>query len=198
MDTRQVNIGFLLSGGGRSLENLHEVLESCSIEARINLVISSKKSAGGLDRARRLEIPYQVHRCREPGASERIFEELDAAGCHYALLGGWLRKLQVPERWLGRVLNIHPSLLPKHGGKGCYGDHVHRAVLEGAESVTGCTVHFVDDEYDHGAVILQEQVPVLAEDTVESLAGRVFEAEKKAYPRALKMVLSGEATFSAH
>ncbi len=195
MNAARARIGFLLSGGGRSLENLHDVIVQRSIPASIDLVISSRSSAGGIERAQRLGIPHQVHPCREPGASIGIFEALDAADCQYALLGGWLRKLEIPQEWLGRVLNIHPSLLPLHGGTGCYGDHVHRRVLESEQQISGCTVHFVDDEFDHGPQILQLQVPVLMGDTVEELANRVFDAEKIAYPQALEMLLSGEANF---
>ncbi|MEE2856467.1 MAG: formyltransferase family protein [Planctomycetota bacterium] len=195
MNAARAGIGFLLSGGGRSLENLHDVIEQRSIPASIELVISSRSSAGGIERAQRLGIPHQIHPCRKPGASIRIFEALDAAGCQYALLGGWLRKLEIPREWLGRVLNIHPSLLPLHGGAGCYGDHVHRKVLESEQQTSGCTVHFVDDEFDHGPKILQLQVPVLVGDTVEELANRVFDAEKIAYPRALEMLLGGEVNF---
>ena len=139
--------------------------------------------------------PPQVHRCKEPAASHQIFQALDDAGCQFALLGGWLRKLEIPQNWLGRVLNIHPSLLPLHGGEGCYGDRVHQRVLEAGESFSGCSVHFVDDDYDHGPVILQQRVAVEAKDSVEDLAQRVFVAEKIAYPRALELVLSGEVKF---
>lgn len=195
MNADRARIGFLLSGGGRSLENLHDEIEQRCIPASIELVISSRSSAGGIERAKRLGIPHQIHRCQEPGASDRIFEALEAADCQYALLGGWLRKLEIPHEWSGRVLNIHPSLLPLHGGAGCYGDHVHRKVLEAQQQTSGCTVHFVDDEFDHGPKILQLEVPVLVGDTVDELANRVFEAEKIAYPRALELVLSGEVNF---
>ncbi|MDE0960911.1 MAG: phosphoribosylglycinamide formyltransferase [Planctomycetota bacterium] len=195
MSAEPASIGFLLSGGGRSLENLHQAIEQRSIAASIDLVIASRPKASGLERATRLGIPHQVHRCKEPQSAHQIFESLDAAGCQWVLLGGWLRKLEIPARWLGKVLNIHPSLLPLHGGKGCYGDHVHQRVLDAGESFSGCSVHFVDDHYDHGPVILQQRVPVLAEDTIENLAQRVFEAEKIAYPQALEMVLSGEVKF---
>ena len=195
MSADPASIGFLLSGGGRSLENLHQVIEQRSIAASIDLVIASRPGAGGLERASRLGIPHQVHRCKEPAASQQIFQALDEAGCQFALLGGWLRKLEIPQSWLGRVLNIHPSLLPLHGGEGCYGDRVHQRVLEAGESFSGCSVHFVDDDYDHGPVILQQRVAVDEKDTVDDLAQRVFAAEKIAYPRALELVLSGEVKF---
>ncbi|MEC9476406.1 MAG: phosphoribosylglycinamide formyltransferase [Planctomycetota bacterium] len=195
MSVDQTSIGFLLSGGGRTLENLVEVIDRNSLPARISLVISSRQKAGGVERARRLGIPCQIHRCKDPVDSLKIFEALTESGCDWALLGGWLRKLEVPQEWLGRVLNIHPSLLPRHGGAGCYGDHVHKRVLESGDARSGCTVHFVDNEYDQGPIILQEEVEVLPDDTVESLGSRVFEAEARAYPRALEKILTGEVCF---
>ena len=105
------------------------------------------------------------------------------------MLAGFLRLLVVPERWLGRVLNIHPALLPAFGGKGFYGERVHRAVLEAGERVTGCTVHYVTNEYDAGPILLQREVPVLPGDTPESLAARVFEAEQRALPDAVRLHL---------
>ena len=119
MSTEMAKIGFLLSGGGRTLENLVEMIEQRSLAARICLVISNRSGIGGLERARRLGIPSQIHPCKNPEGSREIFQALDEAGCQWALLGGWLRKLVVPPEWLGRVVNIHPSLLPRHGGSGC-------------------------------------------------------------------------------
>lgn len=197
MSADKANIGFLLSGGGRTLENLVEVMERNSLPAQISLIISSRQKAGGVERAKRLGIPCQIHRCKEPGDSRQIFEALTESKCDWVLLGGWLRKLQVPQSWLGRVLNIHPSLLPRHGGAGCYGDHVHKRVLDSGDLKTGCTVHFVDNEYDQGPIILQEEVDVLPEDTIESLSARVFEAETRAYPKALQKILTGEVCFNS-
>lgn len=98
---------------------------------------------------------------------------------------------RLPPRWLGRVLNIHPALLPEFGGKGLYGDHVHRAVLESGRRVSGATVHLVDNEYDHGPVVLQRSCPVLPDDTVESLRSRVAEIEREILPRAIDMARRG-------
>ncbi len=180
-----LKIGFLLSGGGRTLENLSSHLDDHPGLAEIVLVISDRNSAFGLERARRLGIPRRALPCCGPEDSLRIFEALDEAGAEIALLGGFLRLLEVPQPWSNRVLNIHPSLIPKFSGKGLYGDRVHRAVLEAGERESGCTVHFVDNIYDHGPILLQERVPVLPEDTADSLASRVFEAECRAYPRAV-------------
>jgi phosphoribosylglycinamide formyltransferase-1 len=192
METHPVSIGFLLSGGGRTLENLIEVIRQEGIPAQISLVIASKAGLGGIEKAARAGIPHQIHPCRDTADSKAVFAALDEAGCQFAILGGWLRKLEIPTAWEGRVINIHPSLLPRHGGKGCYGDRVHRRVLEAGDTKSGCTVHFVDNEYDRGPIILQETVPVLEDDSVESLGQRVFEAEKQALPKAVAALISGE------
>ena len=185
-------IGVLLSGGGRTLENLAGWLEERPDLARIAIVISDRKEAGGLARAERLGIPQRAMRCRSQSDGEKIFAVLEAVGVELVVLGGFLRLLHIPERWLGRVLNIHPSLIPAHSGMGYYGDRVHRAVLEAGDSETGCTVHFVDNIYDHGEVIDRGVVPVEPGDTVETLAARVFEAECEIYPRAIEKVLRKE------
>ena len=100
-------------------------------------------------------------------------------------MAGFLHLLAIPADFAGRVINIHPSLLPAFGGKGFHGEHVHRAVLERGCTVSGCTVHLVDDQYDHGRILLQATVPVLTDDTVSSLAARVFAAECDALPTAI-------------
>ncbi|MGB1071225.1 MAG: phosphoribosylglycinamide formyltransferase, partial [Planctomycetota bacterium] len=122
--TNPVSVGFLLSGGGRTLENLLEAIQRDDIPARIDLVIANKAGLGGIEKATRAGIPHQIFPCKRVEESAAIFSALDEAGCRYAILGGWLRKLMIPEAWENRVINIHPSLLPRHGGKGCYGDRV--------------------------------------------------------------------------
>jgi folate-dependent phosphoribosylglycinamide formyltransferase PurN len=105
-------------------------------------------------------------------------------------MAGFLHLVRIPADFAGRVINIHPSLLPAFGGQGFHGMHVHRAVLEQGCTVSGCTVHLVDDEYDHGRILLQETVPVLADDSPESLAARVFAAECRALPEAIRRIAS--------
>jgi phosphoribosylglycinamide formyltransferase-1 len=112
-------------------------------------------------------------------------------------MGGFLKHVRIPPDFENRVLNIHPSLIPAHCGKGMYGMKVHEAVLAAGETVTGCTVHFVDDEYDHGPIILQRQVPVLPGDTPQSLQARVFAAECQAYPEALRLIAAGRVRVRA-
>jgi phosphoribosylglycinamide formyltransferase-1 len=120
-----------------------------------------------------------------------VFELCDEAGADLVVLAGWLSLLILPDRYRGRVLNIHPSLLPSFGGKGMYGHKVHQAVIDYGCKVSGCTVHFVDDTYDTGPIVLQRACAVLAADTADALAARVFEEEKVAYPEAIRLIQQG-------
>lgn len=174
-------LGVLLSGGGRSLQNLIDRIAAGTLDAEIAVVISDRDDAGGIERAARAGVAHAV--LRDVSAT---FDELRAHDVDLVCLAGYLRLLApIPEDFARRVINIHPALLPKHGGKGYYGDRVHAAVLEAGESVTGCTVHYCDDIYDHGAAIVQRTVPVELDDDVHTLAARVFEAECEAYPEAI-------------
>ena len=193
-------VAALVSGTGRSIENLAALIGSGDLSIELALVLSDRPGAQALARAERLGVPTLVvpYRRDEGGVaafSKRIFTELDERGCELCVLAGFLRLIRLPESWIGRVINIHPSLLPDFGGKGYYGDRVHRAVLEAGVAETGCTVHFVDNRYDTGPIILQRRIAVTPDDTVDSLAGRVFEEEKVALPTAIRRVLSGEARF---
>lgn len=179
-------VGVLLSGGGRSLQNLLDRVSAGSLDIDLRCVISDRPGAYGLERARSAELPAYAER-----EGERIFAILREHGVELVCLAGYLRLLPIPDDFAGAVLNIHPALLPKYGGTGYYGDRVHRAVLEAGEPTSGCTVHVCDNEYDHGPVVLQREVPVLPEDTVESLAARVFEAECEAYPEAIARWIAG-------
>lgn len=190
-----LRIGFLLSGAGRTLQNLAQRLDPAL--GRLVLVIADRAQAGGLERARELAIPTAVLPCRTPSDSEAIFQALDRAGAQIAILGGFLRRLWLPAAWHRRVINIHPSLLPRFGGQGYYGERVHAAVLAGGDRQSGCTVHFVDEEYDHGPVLLQRTVPVQPDDTVASLAARVFEAECEALPEAITWLARGQVDWHA-
>lgn len=194
-DSPLASIGFLLSGGGRTLENFLSQLAQEPRFATISRVISDRQGVGGLERAERHGIPWSVMPCRNAEDSLQIFDQLEEDGVELVILGGFLRLLHVPDAWLGKVLNIHPSLIPHHCGKGFYGDRVHRSVLESGDQETGCTVHFVDNVYDHGPIVLREKVPVVAGDSVNTLAERVFAAECRAYPRALSMVIDGEVSW---
>lgn len=183
-------LAVLVSGGGRSLENLATRIAAGELEAEIGLVLANTPTAFALERAKRLGLESVVvdHRQHADAASfsAAVFREIDARAIDLVVLAGFLRLVILPERWLGHVLNIHPSLLPRHGGKGFYGDRVHRAVLAAGDRESGCTVHYVTNEYDRGEIVLQRRVPVLPGDDEHSLGARVFEEERLALPEAIR------------
>jgi len=182
-------IAVLASGGGRSLENLAERCASGALTAEIGVVISNRPDAYALERASKLGIPHLVidadNKMGPEVFSESIFQAATEKNIALMVLAGFLRFLPIPPDWEGRVLNIHPSLLPAFGGKGYYGDKVHAAVLERGVQYTGCTVHYVDNIYDNGPILEQRILKVLPEDDIHSLGARVFEEEKIALPEAI-------------
>lgn len=181
-------IAALISGGGRTAANLHEACRDGRLRARIALVIAHREDIGGVTRCRALGLRVAVV---PPGdaLADRIDACLAAAGIELVCLAGYLRRFRVGTRWSGRTLNIHPALLPRFGGKGMYGVRVHEAVLAAGVAESGCTVHEVDEEYDHGATVLERRCAVLPGDTAESLAERVYREEIAAYPQAIAMML---------
>ncbi len=194
--TRTLRLAVLISGGGTTLANLLEKIAAGRLPAEILLVVSSHPSAGGLKIAQAASIPTQTIERRAfatPEAySEAVFGACRAAGAECVVMGGYLTHLLVPRDFENRVLNIHPALIPAFCGQGFYGHHVHEAVLEYGAKISGCTVHFVDNQYDHGPIILQKVVPVLDDDTPDTLARRVFQAECEAYPEALCLLAGGK------
>lgn len=186
----------LLSGGGRTLQNLIDLQAAGELPIEVALVVSSSARAYGLERAKRAGIPARVARRRDAvdhaAYSDTIFTACREAGAGLVVLAGFLKLLcPIPADYAGKVLNIHPALIPAFCGKGFYGHHVHEAVLESGVKVSGCTVHFVDDEYDHGPIVRQHVVDVLDDDTPDSLAARVFEQERRAYPAAIRAFAEG-------
>jgi len=185
-------IAVLISGGGTTLRNLIEKIQSRLLPIEIRLVISSSSSARGLEFARAAGINSLIVE-KKKGLSDEDFSEAVFAPCReaavdYVVMGGYLKHVLIPTDFEKRVLNIHPALLPAYGGKGMYGLNVHEAVIAAGEKVSGCTVHFVDNVYDHGPVILQRQVDVQPGDTAETLQARIFAAECEAYPEALQQL----------
>lgn len=178
----------MISGGGRTVLNLQDTIDRGDLNATIPLVIASRDCAG-------------IERCQTRGLDVRVLpgnltpDQLDAVLAEHhadlACLAGYLRLIPVPAGWEGRILNIHPALLPKFGGPGMFGDRVHQAVLDARETESGCTVHLCDDKYDTGPIITQRRCPVKPDDTPETLAARVFEQECIAYPEAIRTVLAG-------
>ena len=190
-----MRLAVMLSGSGRTLENLARAIRTGRLKAGIVGVLASREDAYGLVRARRLRLPAAVV---SPKAfrTRRAFwaatgRSLDAWKPDLVVMAGHLCYWRIPARYAGRVVNIHPSLLPAFGGKGCYGDRVHQAVLAAGVKVSGCTVHAVDNVYDHGPVLARSRVPVLGGDTVHTLAARVFRAECRLYPQVLRRIASG-------
>ena len=167
-----------------------------SLNAEIGLVVSNNKDAFGLTRAANAGIPTLVINRKDAGSREefirRIFEGCRAAGADLVCMAGFLQLIQIPDDFLGRVMNVHPSLIPAFCGAGFYGHHVHEGVLAYGAKITGCTVHFADNQYDHGPIILQRPVEVRDDDTAETLAARVFEQECAAYPEAIRLFAEGK------
>ena len=190
-----INIGVLLSGSGTTLENLLGYIARGELDGAIQCVVSSRKDAFGLERARRngipaTAVPKKEHRNWQT-FNDAIWRELDAYNLDLIVLAGFMSKLAVPEKFVNRIMNVHPALIPAFCGKGMYGHHVHEAVIDYGAKISGVTVHFVDDEYDHGPIILQECVPVLDTDTPDSLAGRVQAKERELYPKAIQLFAEG-------
>lgn len=190
-----LRLGCLISGGGRTVLNLQDAIERGEVPASVEVVIAHREDLAGVERCRdrglRVEIvPVEA---RDTPA-DRIDAVLESAGVELVCLAGYLRHFRVAPRWSDRVVNIHPSLLPRHGGRGMYGDRVHAAVLQAGDAESGCTVHAVDEIYDHGAVLLQRRCPVEPGDDTESLAARVFAEECRAFPDAIAAIARGELT----
>ncbi len=183
-----LQIAVLISGGGRTLVNIEERIRAGSLNANVRVVICSRGDVKGVARANELGLPTIVleKRALSPEAfQDGITEAVDS--CNLVCMAGFLSMWRIPDKWQARVINIHPALLPEFGGPGMYGDRVHKAVLAAGKTESGCTVHFCDNEYDHGPIILQRKVPVASGDTPDTLAARVFEQECIAYPEAIQL-----------
>lgn len=177
----------LISGGGTTLQNLIDRIACGKLAARLVGVVSSRADAFGIERAQRAGLPVEVAG-KNPNA---VWAAVRAFDPQLVCFAGWLHLLPIPDDFRHRVLNIHPSLLPSFGGKGMYGHHVHEAVLNSGAKVTGCTVHFADDTYDTGPILVQKCVPVKPGDDPDTLAARVFQAECEAYPEAIELLAAG-------
>jgi phosphoribosylglycinamide formyltransferase-1 len=192
-----LHLGFLASHGG---SNMQAIIDAC-LEGRLDatpcVAISNNSEAVALERAHKGGIPrYHISGKTHPGETEdqAILRTLRAHDVDTVILAGYMKKLGplTLQAFRGRILNIHPALLPKFGGQGMYGKRVHEAVLRAGDTVTGVTVHLVDELYDHGRILAQCEVPVLAGDTVDSLAERVLRQEHRLYPDTLRRIAAGE------
>ena len=184
-----VKAAVLLSGSGRTLENFFTKIEAGQLPLEIVAVVSSRPGVRGLDIAREHDVPAATFRRKDypnkVAHNAAINAWLGGYTPDLIALAGYLSYYIKPEGFAGPVVNIHPALLPKYGGQGYYGDRVHEAVLAAEDRETGCTVHLVDDVYDNGRILGQQKVPVLPDDDVGTLAGRVFAAECELYPAVL-------------
>lgn len=195
---KPVNLAVLLSGGGRTLQNIINHIQAGKLEARVAVVISSREDAGGLARAKRAGIdahciPHKLYKGDAPGPfSQEINRVLSRYPVDLIVMAGFMHLFKAEEKYKGRVMNIHPALIPSFCGRSYYGHYVHQAVLDYGVKVSGCTVHFADDVYDRGPIILQSAVPVKDEDTADTLAARIFVEECKLYPRAIQLFAEGK------
>ena len=190
-----LRLAVLASGGGRTLQNFIDLAAAGKLDVEVVLVGVSKSKCGAAERASKAGIDCFARRKKKSESvgdfSASVFEKIRAAQVDLVCLAGYLSLLEIPHDFESRVLNIHPSLIPAFCGKGFYGLRVHEAAWKAGVKVTGCTVHYCDNIYDHGPIVLQETVAVLGEDGPEAIAAKVFEAECRAYPKALRLIQAG-------
>ena len=193
-----MNLGFFASHGGSNMQALIDATKRGALDARPVLLISNNRNSQATVRAQQEGMPFLVmNSVTHPDFDALDQAMLDALREHEVdliILAGYMKMIgpKVLEAYDGRILNIHPALLPKFGGHGMFGQHVHRAVLDAGEAVTGVTIHLVNHEYDQGRIIAQAKVPVMPDDTVESLAARVLEKEHEFFAETLQEVVSGK------
>jgi phosphoribosylglycinamide formyltransferase-1 len=193
-----MNLGFFASHGGSNMQAIVDATKSGVLEARPALLISNNRNSQAAQRAEREGIPFQILNSLTHPEPDELDQAMLAALLEHEvdliILAGYMKMIgpRVLEAFDGRILNIHPALLPKFGGQGMYGQHVHRAVLEAGETVTGVSIHLVNGEYDQGRVIAQTEVPVIPGDTVESLAARVLVKEHEFFVETLVDLTEGK------
>lgn len=191
----KLRVAVLLSGNGTTLQNILDNAAAGALDVEVVCVISSRADAYGLERARAANVPaipvlrgqYSDH----AAYSAALWSAIESHRPDLVVLAGFMSLIDVPARFAGRIMNVHPALIPAFCGKGMYGHHVHEAVIDRGVKLTGVTVHFVDDKYDHGPIILQEAVPVLDDDTPDAVAERVQAKERELYPRAIQYFAEG-------
>jgi phosphoribosylglycinamide formyltransferase-1 len=200
---RILRLGFLASHGGSNMQAIIDACKDGRLDAEPAVVISNNSESTALERARREGIPnYHLSSAthRDPAELDAaILRTLEEHGVDLVILAGYMKLLgpRTLARYRGRILNIHPALLPKFGGKGLYGKKVHEAVLAAGERVTGVTIHLVDERYDAGPIVAQSEVPVLDGDTVDSLAARVLQREHQLFAETLQKIAVGEIDLDA-
>jgi phosphoribosylglycinamide formyltransferase 1 len=193
-------LAVLISGSGTTLQNLIDRINDGRLpNTEIAIVISSRSTVEGVARAERARLPCEIIRVMDHPDVDRFSDQisltLDIYAVNLVVQAGWMCYWKPPGRWANKTINIHPSLLPKFGGKGFYGNRVHEAVLAAGESTSGATVHWVNDEYDAGKIIEQRTCDVLPDDTVDSLAGRVQALERELLPNVIDRIRTHEIKF---
>lgn len=190
-----IRLAVLLSGSGSTLQNLFDRMDAGALDAEVCCVLSSREDAFGLERARSRGIPARAFPRRNyadlSAFNADLWAEVERHAVDLVVLAGFMSLIAVPESYRGRIMNVHPALIPSFCGKGMYGRHVHEAALAYGVKITGATVHFVDEQYDHGPIILQDTVAVREDDTPERLAERVQAVERELYPRAIQLFAEG-------
>lgn len=190
-----LRVAVLLSGNGSTLQNIIDQSASGALDVEVVAVLSSREGVFGLERAREAGVSAITVARKSfdtPEAfSETVWRELAPYNVELVVLAGFMSLLEVPVEFANRIMNVHPALIPSFCGKGMYGSRVHQAVLDYGAKITGVTVHFVDNEYDNGPIILQSVIPVLESDTAESLAERVQAEERAVYPQAIQLFAEG-------
>lgn len=190
-----IRLAVLLSGSGTTLQNLIDRQAQGELDVEIVCVIGSRPDAYGLERARQHGIPASVISKRSYDSQEAfntaVWQEIRAHSADLVVLAGFMLLLHVPPDYKNRIMNVHPALIPAFCGHKMYGHHVHEAVLDYGAKISGATVHFVDELYDHGPIIMQESVPVCSDDTADTLAERVQALERELYPRAIQLFAEG-------
>lgn len=193
---KPLSLVVLISGGGTTLNNLLTYHDHGQLPVQFVGVVSSNLQAKGLHYAQQRQIEHQVLRRRDFTSPEAhrdaVFDYCRKQHADLVVMGGYLEHLLIPQDYEHRVINIHPSLIPAFCGQGFYGHRVHQAVLDFGAKVSGCTVHFVDNQYDHGPIIAQRACPVLDNDTVETLAARVFQLECQLLPECIAAIAAGK------
>lgn len=193
MPDAPLRLAVFASGGGTNFQAILDAIARGTLPAEAALLVADRPEAGALTRARRHGVPAEVVDPSAPDHAEALLDLLEEHDANFVALAGYLRRVPpaVVAAFRGRMLNVHPALLPAFGGKGMYGMHVHRAALRYGVKWTGATVHVVDEAYDTGPIVLQEPVRVHPGDTPEALAARVLEVEHRLYPEALRLFAEG-------
>jgi len=192
---KKLRLAVLVSGSGRTMQNFIDLSDKGDLPVEVVCCVSSDPNAKGIERAKNHNIPVETFQRRDYGStiqySNTIYDWIEQYNPDYVALAGYLKLLHIPDEYQNRIINIHPALLPSFGGDHFYGHHVHEAVVARGCKITGCSVHFADNVYDNGPIIVQRTCSVYASDTPDELAGRVFEEELIAFPVALKLIAEG-------